>query len=409
MAPSPDVIDHNPRDFWSVKNHPLSGITSYQWARLLWRHGIDIDVFVYWPRLLFLTCISMLNTVGALCDTLIYGNAIKSQQLNDEPVFILGHPRTGTTHLHNLLSKDERFAFATTFSVGFPSSFLSMRLIAPVIGLIMDNKRPMDNMALAWDTPQEDELATNMMSSGVSPYMPLLFPRKEKSFRKFYRFRTGTGEKKYNESMSDAHDYPDDSDDNCDSESLREWQSSFIHFLKKTQYAAERGGTRKRLLLKSPVHTARVKLLKEMFPKATFIFAHRHPLKVFQSAVHMADAYYWQCYLQLPTRQDVQEFILYQGELLHRAYEEDIKSVDDDKKTMVRFEDLDADLMGNVERMYLDLGWGTYFDGVKPALEKYQLSLADFKKNAFGKELSGDTEAVVRERWRSWFEDLGYE
>ena len=60
---------------------------------------------------------------------------------------------------------------------------------------IMDNKRPMDNMALAWDTPQEDELATNMMSSGVSPYMPLLFPRKEKSFRKFYRFRTGTGEK----------------------------------------------------------------------------------------------------------------------------------------------------------------------------------------------------------------------
>ena len=137
----------------------------------------------------------MLNTVGALCDTLIYGNAIKSQQLNDEPVFILGHPRTGTTHLHNLLSKDERFAFATTFSVGFPSSFLSMRLIAPVIGLIMDNKRPMDNMALAWDTPQEDELATNMMSSGVSPYMPLLFPRKEKSFRKFYRFRTGTGEK----------------------------------------------------------------------------------------------------------------------------------------------------------------------------------------------------------------------
>jgi|AntAceMinimDraft_5_1070358.scaffolds.fasta_scaffold426522_1 hypothetical protein len=27
--------------------------------------------------------------------------------------------------------------------------------------------------------------------------------------------------------------------------------------------------------------------------KATFVFIHRHPYEVFQSAVHMADAYYW--------------------------------------------------------------------------------------------------------------------
>ena len=47
-----------------------------------------------------------------------------AQELNDEPVFVLGHPRTGTTHLHNLLSKDPRFAYANTFQVGFPSSFL---------------------------------------------------------------------------------------------------------------------------------------------------------------------------------------------------------------------------------------------------------------------------------------------
>ena len=42
---------------------------------------------------------------------------------------------------------------------------------------------------------------------------------------------------------------------------------------------------------------------------------------MFQSAVHMADAYYWQCYFQLPTAEDVEEFILFQGELLHRTYQ----------------------------------------------------------------------------------------
>ena len=74
---------------------------------------------------------SVLNSFFALSDWLVYGRAVANQELNDEPVFVLGHPRTGTTHLHNLLSKDERFAFATTFSVGFPSSFLCLRAVAP--------------------------------------------------------------------------------------------------------------------------------------------------------------------------------------------------------------------------------------------------------------------------------------
>ena len=168
----------------------------------------------YAPRLVFLTLMACLNTIGAACDTLFYGRAIATQELNDEPVFILGHPRTGTTHLHNLLSKDPRFAHATTFSVGFPSGFLCMRRLAPYLGLIMDAKRPMDNMALAWNTPQEDEIAVNQLSAGASPYMPLCFPRREASFRKFYDFR------------------------DADEADLTRWKDAFMYFLKKTQFAA---------------------------------------------------------------------------------------------------------------------------------------------------------------------------
>jgi hypothetical protein len=415
MPPSPPrvIIDHRPRDFWSVKNHPLSGITSAQWARMVWRHGRSMDVFTYWPRLLFITCMSVLNSFFALCDWLVYGRAVANQQLNDEPVFVLGHPRTGTTHLHNLLSKDERFAFATTFSVGFPSSFLCLRAVAPAIGLLMDSTRPMDNMSLAWDTPQEDELAMNQMSSGTSPYAPLLFPRKEKSFRPFYRFllaRTGSGEDSDLE-LEDADAEP------CDPKDFERWRRAFILFLKKTQYAA--GGARKRLLLKSPVHTARVRLIKSLFPKATFVFIHRHPLEVFRSAAHMADAYYWQCYLQRPRALDVQEFILHQGALLHRAYREDVAAMEAEKGrdlkkqkrlAEVRFAELDADPVGTLRATYAALGWTEAFKKVEPAIERYRRSLVDFKKNAFPKEgLSSEAEAEVRRRWRAWFEDLGYD
>jgi hypothetical protein len=372
-----------------------------------------MDVFTYWPRLLFITCMSVLNSFFALCDWLVYGRAVANQQLNDEPVFVLGHPRTGTTHLHNLLSKDERFAFATTFSVGFPSSFLCLRAVAPAIGLLMDSTRPMDNMSLAWDTPQEDELAMNQMSSGTSPYAPLLFPRKEKSFRPFYRFllaRTGSGEDSDLE-LEDADAEP------CDPKDFERWRRAFILFLKKTQYAA--GGARKRLLLKSPVHTARVRLIKSLFPKATFVFIHRHPLEVFRSAAHMADAYYWQCYLQRPRALDVQEFILHQGALLHRAYREDVAAMEAEKGrdlkkqkrlAEVRFAELDADPVGTLRATYAALGWTEAFKKVEPAIERYRRSLVDFKKNAFPKEgLSSEAEAEVRRRWRAWFEDLGYD
>ena len=416
MPPLPPrgIIDHRPRDFWSVKNHPLSGITTAQWARMLWRHGRSVDVFTYWPRLLFITCMSVLNAFFALCDWLFYGRAVRNQELNDEPVFVLGHPRTGTTHLHNLLSKDERFAFATTFSVGFPSSFLCLRAVAPVIGLLMDSTRPMDNMALAWDTPQEDELATNQMSSGTSPYAPLLFPRKEKEFRPFYRFLLAAS--------GDGGDGDDGDGEPAHPEDFERWRRAFVLFLKKTQYAA--GGAHKRLLLKSPVHTARVRLIRRLFPKATFVFIHRHPLEVFQSAAHMADAYYWQCYLQKPSVLDVQEFILHQGAVLHRAYREDMAAMRAEERASgerkkenrsaraaeVRFSDLDVDPVGTLRATYAALGWAEAFEKVEPAIERYKLSLVDFKKNAFGKRaLSSEAEAAVRYRWRAWFEDLGYE
>lgn len=166
--------------------------------------------------------------------------------------------------------------------------------------------------------------------------------------------------------------------------------------------------THGRLLLKSPVHTARVNLFHAMFPKATFIFIHRHPYEVFQSAVHMADAYYWQCYFQLPTAEDVEEFILFQGETLHRAYTEDIRFVPQSQRTEVRFEDLSADPMATLSTLYAALGWGDEFARVRPAVEAYRDSLKDFKMNQHVC-LKPEAKEVVKRRWREWFTDLRYD
>lgn len=58
--------------------------------------------------------------------------------------------------------------------------------------------------------------------------------------------------------------------------------------LKNKLTKGEKAAKDLRLLIKSPVHTARVKLLLELFPDAQFIYIHRHPFDVFKSAVNMA-------------------------------------------------------------------------------------------------------------------------
>ncbi|KXZ43627.1 hypothetical protein GPECTOR_85g357 [Gonium pectorale] len=162
---------------WAVKLNFLSGITLRPWLTLLWRHWRFVDWSVYPHRVLFLSFMACLNSALSLLDTLLFSRAVAAQPLHPEPLFILGHPRTGTTHLHNLISRDPRFAFANTFHAGFPSSFLSLWPARWLLSGLLERTRPMDAMALDWDLPAEDEIAVNVLTGGDSPYLALVFPR----------------------------------------------------------------------------------------------------------------------------------------------------------------------------------------------------------------------------------------
>lgn len=275
------VYEIRPKHQSSVKNNILSGVTLGCWLPLLWRHGADVEWLRYWPRLCFLSAMSLLNSAVGWVEWALFARFWRRQPLPPAPVFILGHPRTGTTLLHNLLSRDSRnFIFCSTFQVGFPSTFLSLGGCRSLLAPMLDPTRPMDNMALDFDLPQEDELATNVLSGGVSPYMPIVFMKQQRRFARFFSFR----------------------DPSVDRE-RRHWLECFRDFLRKVTWSAagrarteEEAGAAlagRRLLLKSPCHTSRVELLLREFPDAQFVYLHRDPYTVFQSAAHMADSTYW--------------------------------------------------------------------------------------------------------------------
>ncbi|GLC59101.1 hypothetical protein PLESTB_001448300 [Pleodorina starrii] len=472
---------------WEIKLNFLSGITLLPWLKLLIRHGSSIDWLVYPHRVLFLSLMSVINTLLALIEWLLFSRAVAGQPLHPEPVFILGHPRTGTTHLHNLLANDPRFAFATTFHAGFPSSFLTLEPGRGLLSGLLEKRRPMDHMALHWDLPAEDEIAVNVLTGGDSPYMALVLPRMWRSLLRNYltfqqattvagREANGNADGEADEKAAEAEAtrvaasakgttpaaggaadprrlspaaavvveangkaagvvVEANGTDPRVAAAFTRWLAAFTWFMKKVTYRHVRNRRRRGdstadganarhspaatspsdppppppppLLIKSPVHTARLGIWLRLFPRARFIYVHRHPLEVFQSAANMADTYYWYTYLQRPTDNVTNDFIMDQYDIMYRSYMSERGRVPAGRLVEVGFSELEADPMGVLRRIYSQFGWDEQYDAVVPRFQSYIASLADFKKNHFN-SLTPPVEAVVRERWAESFRELGY-
>lgn len=94
-----------------------------------------------------------------------YRKLLADKPLEHDPVFILGHWRSGTTFMHNVFSCDKHFGYNTTYQTVFPHLMMwGQPFFKKNMSWLMPDKRPTDNMELAVDLPQEEEFAlANMM------------------------------------------------------------------------------------------------------------------------------------------------------------------------------------------------------------------------------------------------------
>jgi len=91
------------------------------WLRLLKRQGRSIPPH-YWPRTLFTTAMACGNSVLAPWEHYRQAEKIEAAVVR-KPIFILGHHRSGTTHLWNLMATDSRLVYPTV--LGGLSPYLS--------------------------------------------------------------------------------------------------------------------------------------------------------------------------------------------------------------------------------------------------------------------------------------------
>ncbi|MDP4849472.1 MAG: sulfotransferase, partial [Verrucomicrobiales bacterium] len=97
----------------------------------------------------------------ALIEKVKYGAEIRREKLVKPPIFLIGHWRSGTTHLHNLMSRDPQFGFLKFSETAMPMDMLGpkVRIARRIIDRALPKTRGYDNVKLALDEPQEEEMA----------------------------------------------------------------------------------------------------------------------------------------------------------------------------------------------------------------------------------------------------------
>lgn len=362
---------------WSIAHNYLAGITAGNWWRLLRENGFAVSP-AYWHRAAFVSLLSVFNSAYARRETRHYGAQVAATPVLHPPVFILGHWRSGTTHLHNLLAQDPQFAFPNTYQAVNPATFLTTETVnSRRFAWLVPKRRLMDNMALSFASPQEEEFAPALLSLR-SLYLGMSFPRAMPRYARYLTF------------------------DDASPDEREAWKDALLLFVRKLTF---RHGQRP-LLLKSPSHTAKIRLLLELFPDARFVHIHRHPYEVYQSQHRFYDTVLWHTYLQRPDRTHIGDEILGRYQTLFAAYFRDQPLIPPGRFHELSFSELERDPLGAVERTYAALGIHD-FATARPRLEAYVATLRDYEKNRFA-PLDAATCARIAAVAAPCFERWGY-
>ncbi len=357
---------------------PAVGYSLSVMASLLFRNRVS---FRYVPRLLITLIINLVNLPFRIYERILINPRISKKELDHPPIFILGHWRSGTTHLHNLLCKDPRMAYASTFQSVFPDtlfSWLGRFIFEGFARLLIPGTRKGDNVILGTRLPQEEEFALGDKTP-VCYYYFWMFPRR---MREYY--------------------------DRCVrmlgiSDGRREsWRSDYKLLIAK----ALRDTSGDRFLSKNPPNTGRIRFLLETYPEARFIHIHRNPVEVYLSTQNFFRKMMPHLQLQTIDQEQINEDIFEVYKMLMKDYLKQRSLIPEGQLVEVSFEKLEKDPMTVTKRIYSSLGIDG-FDQAESHFQQYVDQMKSYRKNRH--EIAPELEERIQKEWDFAFTEWGYQ
>jgi omega-hydroxy-beta-dihydromenaquinone-9 sulfotransferase len=320
--------------------------------------------------------ISFGHSVLKCAQNAIYRRRIAQTTVSKAPIFIVGHWRTGTTFLHELLILDSQLNYPNTYQCLSPNDFLLTEdLFKKLFWFLLPERRPMDNVNVGWDRPQEEEFAMCMLGQ-PSPYLDVIFPNRPPL-------------------TPGALDLQ-----GLSATQRRNWKQAFYRFVQTLTFNDPR-----RLVLKSPPHSCRIPTLLELFPDARFVHIVRNPYDVFPSTVRLWKSLADKHGVQRPRHRDVEARVFQTLPHLYAKLEEGRKLVAPARFHELRYEDLVRDPLHEMNRLYdrLELEG---FEEARPRLAEYLSSNAKYETNRFN--LSAAKRQEITRHWADVIRQYGY-
>jgi omega-hydroxy-beta-dihydromenaquinone-9 sulfotransferase len=351
----------------------LAGTILRKIAKLLWKYGVSMN-----PGRILRAVFLLQNGIWASffkgMERRKYGCLLGKHPIPDDPVIIIGHWRTGTTFLHQLMNLDPNLTAPTVFQVSIPDSFLvSKKYYQPVMTAMISSVRPMDNVKLGIDEPQEDEYALFKLTLD-SPLRDLVFSKSDGYFLKHY--------------------------DNFDPEDKENWKKEFRQFCRKLSFESK-----KRIVLKNPFHSMRIQLLRETFPNMRFIHIHRHPYRVVPSTINMWNIVGTQNVLRGKwIKPGIGEVAAFLNKMLDKI-RTDLAVLPPEVYTEVFFDDLETDPVNELKKIYKATGLA-FTPQFEQNVRHFLNELGYYKKNTF--TLSDEEKELIRTKMASHFYHYKY-
>ena len=294
------------------------------------------------------------------------------------PVFIVGHWRSGTTHLHNLLACSPAFGIIPPLASGLPGELLTLATwLRPLLEKALPATRVVDSVAVTPNSPQEDEIPLANLQL-LSVFHALYFPKKFSE-----RFHRGVFF------------------DGASAAKIARWERELRLFLRKVA----RQQRNPRILIKNPVYTARVRRLLSIWPKAKFLHIYRNPYNVFPSSVHYFSEMLSRLSLQRVQNLNLEAFVLRAYPQMLNALYNETSALPPTQYCETRYENLEQNPLEELERIHNLLAL-PHWPKTRPKAAAYLASLPSYKKNQY--PLSQKQLRQIKTSWIHYIQKWNY-